>query len=225
MTSTTFGPKLVIFDCDGVLVDSEPLSIRVLVETMHELGIDLTADDCYRHFLGRSFTSLKLTLKEKFDRTLSDEQITGIRERLHELFRRELLPVPGVAEMLAGLGVPVCVASSSLPDRIRFSLEVTGLAGFFGDRVFSASMVVHGKPAPDLFLLAARRMGVAPENCVVIEDSPAGIEAAHQAAMRAFAFIGGSHAVAANLRECVAPLQPYRIFKRMEELPDLLAQL
>jgi len=215
----------VIFDCDGVLVDSEHLSIRVLVETMRGLGLDMTADDCYRHFLGRSFASLKATLKDSFDRALTDAQIERMRERLHELYRLELQPVSGIVPVLSGLQLPHCVASSSQPDRIRFSLEMTGLDGFFGDHVFSAAMVPHGKPAPDLFLLAANRMGERPDDCVVIEDSPAGIEAAHRASMRAFAFVGGSHASAAHLRETIAPLKPHCIFERMEDLPDLLSQL
>ena len=208
-----------------MLVDSEPLSARVLIRTIGELGINLSADDCYRLFLGRSLASLKATLKDNYNRSLTDAQIERMRERLHDLFARELLPIEGIATALANLNLPYCVASSSQPDRICSSLRVTGLADYFSERIFSASMVANGKPAPDLFLLAARQMGHIPADCVVIEDSPAGIEAAHRAEMRALAFVGGSHADAARLLEAIAPLQPCRIFKHMEELPALLAQL
>ena len=224
----TTGPratKLVIFDCDGVLVDSEALSIRVLAETMRGLGFHMTQAECYREFLGRSLTSVTSILRDKLGRTLTESELVKMRERLYELYRLELKPVAGIEGALGALGIPFCVASSSQPDRIRLSLDLTGLAGFFGEHVFSATMVANGKPAPDLFLHAALSMGQAPQDCVVIEDSPAGIEAASRADMRSFAFLGGSHAEAACLREAVAPLRPCRIFERMEELPQLLAQL
>lgn len=225
MTSTPRPPKLVIFDCDGVLVDSEPLSIRVLVETMQDQGVPMTEAECYEHFLGRSLTSLKATLHSKFDRELTEAQLETMRERLYDLYRQELNPLPDMETVLKTLRLPYCVASSSVPDRIRLSLELTGLASYFGPHVYSASMVANGKPAPDLFLHAANQMGHAPVDCIVIEDSPAGIEAARRAGMRAFAFVGGSHAIAAGLRETVAALRPYCIFERMAELPSLIANL
>jgi len=215
--------ELVIFDCDGVLVDSEPLSIRVLIETMRDLGLTLTEADCYQRFLGRSLSSLKTTLRDSYHRTITDQQLAAMRERLYEVYRAELKPIDGIFPVLAALGLPCCVASSSLPDRIRISLELTGLAHHFGSHVFSATMVDHGKPAPDLFLYAAAQMGAAPERCIVIEDSPAGIEAAHRAGMRAFAFVGGSHAAPAGLRATIASLRPEAIFDRMDELPALIS--
>ena len=225
MASLARAPSLVIFDCDGVLVDSEPLAIRVLIATMRDLGVVLSQAECYEYFLGRGLSSLKATLKDKFGKVLTDAQLNDMRLRLHGLYRRELLPIEGIAATLEGLRLPFCVASSSQPERIRLSLEVTGLSGFFGDRVFSASMVAEGKPAPDLFLHAAEHMGHAPKDCVVVEDSPAGIEAAGRAGMRAMAFIGGSHAVAAGLRETVAAKWPCCIFERMDQLPSLLENL
>jgi HAD superfamily hydrolase (TIGR01509 family) len=218
-------PKLVIFDCDGVLVDSEPHSITVLTELMQELGLSLTRKDCYDLFLGRSMASLNAILSDKFGKTVSADQLKAMRHRLFELHRRELQPIQGIAEAIESLKVPYCVASSSQPERIRISLEITGLASYFGDRVFSATMVAHGKPAPDLFLYAAKQMGTAPEHCIVIEDSPAGIEAAKSAFMRPFAFVGGSHASDARLRETVEALQPFCIFEDMAELPSLIDRL
>jgi HAD superfamily hydrolase (TIGR01509 family) len=218
-------PKLVIFDCDGVLVDSEPLSIRVLAETMHQLGLTISMDECYRQFLGRSIGSFTETVLKDYGRALTTEQLAHMRERLYELYRRELKPIAGVSGVLDSLGVPFCVASSSQPDRIRLSLDLTGLSHYFGNRIYSSTMVEHGKPAPDLFFLAAKQMGARPEDCVVVEDSPAGIEAANRAAMLAFAFVGGSHAGPASLRESIRPMNPSCIFDRMEDLPRLISGL
>ena len=218
-------PELVIFDCDGVLVDSEPLSVRVLVATMRDLGLSMTEADCYEHFLGRSLSSLKATLRDNYKKTLTDHQLAIMRERLYDLYRAELKPIPGIAQTLEDLKLPYCVASSSQPDRIRLSLELTGLIGYFGNRVFSSTMVEHGKPAPDLFLHAASAMGAAPEGCIVIEDSPAGFEAARRASMRAFAFVGGSHAGPAGLSKTIAQMQPSIIFEHMEMLPALIGAL
>lgn len=225
MTNKPRPAKLVIFDCDGVLVDSEPLSIRVLVETFRDLGVPLTETECYQHFLGRSLSSLKATVLTKFDRELTDAKLETMRERLYDLYRQELNPLPDMEIVLKTLSLPYCVASSSLLERIQLSLDLTGLGSFFGKHVFSSSMVANGKPAPDLFLYAASHMGHAPADCIVVEDSPAGIEAAGLAGMRAFAFVGGSHAAAARLRETVAAKQPYCIFERMAELPALIANM
>jgi len=225
MTITRGAAKLVIFDCDGVLVDSEYLSIQVLAETMREHGFKVSLAECYRDFLGRSLTSFTTALKENYSFTLTEAHLGQMRERLYELYRQELQPIAGISNALTRLGIPYCVASSSQPDRIRLSLDLTGLSHFFGNHIFSATMVGNGKPAPDLFLLAAKSMGAEPESCVVVEDSPAGLEAAERAAMRSFAFIGGSHAKDAGLRETVARLRPCRIFEQMDELPTLLAQL
>jgi HAD superfamily hydrolase (TIGR01509 family) len=218
-------PQLVIFDCDGVLVDSEPLSIDVLMATMRDLGLNLSADDCYRYFLGRSISSLKATLRDRFDRVITDADLVLMRERLFAAYRRDLRPIDGIRAVLDQMHLPYCVASSSLPERIALSLQITNLAGYFGARVYSASMVAHGKPAPDLFLHAAAAMGTDPSDCIVIEDSPAGIEAAWRAGMRPFAFVGGSHAEPAGLREAVSAMDPVLVFDRMQDLTGLIASL
>jgi beta-phosphoglucomutase-like phosphatase (HAD superfamily) len=131
--------------------------------------------------------------------------------------------MPGVGEALARLPVPRCVASSSSPERIRLSLSLTGLLEMLHPHIYSASMVARGKPAPDLFLHAAEKMGVRREDCVVVEDSPAGIDAARRAGMRVFAFTGGSHAAAAGLADALEGLRPDAIFSDMRLLPDLVA--
>ena len=217
-------PGLIIFDCDGVLVDSEPLSIRVLLEGIAERGVVITEADAYELFLGRSLASVIDTVQRDFGVALETDALEGMRDRLYALFRQELRAIAGVAGAIAALSIPVCVASSSQMERIRLSLELTGLAPYFGDHVFSAAMVTHGKPAPDLFLLAASRMRTEPAQCIVIEDSPAGIEAAKRAGMRVFAFTGASHARSAAHRSRLEALQPDRVFDDMARLPELIGQ-
>src|SRR5690606_32475570 len=172
---------LVIFDCDGVLVDSEPLALRILLQTLSEAGAVLLPEEAHDAFLGRSLASVCDILRRDYGVALSDDALERMRRDLHDAIRQELKPVDGVAEVLAALGRPVCVASSSQVERVRLSLQVPGLAGFCGDAVFSATMVARGKPAPDLFLHAAERMRVEPRHCMVVEDSPAGVSAALQA--------------------------------------------
>ncbi len=215
-------PKLVIFDCDGVLVDSEPISVSVLVDHLRKAGVSLRESDAYNLFLGRSMGSIEALLEQDFGLTLTRPQLDDIRSETFRRFRTALKPVPGVAETLRRLPC-CCVASSSGLDRIRLSLSLTGLLEMLEPHIYSASMVARGKPAPDLFLHAAREMGVRQEDCVVVEDSPAGIDAAKRAGMRVFAFTGGSHALDARLADALAFLKPDAIFSDMLQLPDLLA--
>ena len=161
-------------------------------------------------------------LREELGFDLPADRLAAMRARLFESYRRELKAVPGVIEALDELTVPYCVASSSLPERIHLSLEVTGLLSRFGSHIFSAAMVRHGKPAPDLFLHAADEMGVPGDACIVIEDSAPGIVAARNAGMRVFAFAGGSHARQHGFRERLAELKPDRLFADMRELPALI---
>jgi HAD superfamily hydrolase (TIGR01509 family) len=215
-------PALIIFDCDGVLVDSEPLALRVLLEGISEAGVTIPEALAYERFLGRSLASVIETLGRDFGVTLEMDALEAMRDRLYALFRKELQAMSGLAAALEQLSVPVCVASSSQMERIRLSLEVTGLARYFGDHIFSATMVAEGKPAPDLFLLAASRMQAAPERCIVIEDSPAGIEAARRAGMRVFAFTGGGHARSLAHRERLEALRPDATFDDMARLPEMI---
>lgn len=213
---------LVIFDCDGVLVDSEPLAMRVLLDGIAERGVAIDEALAYERLLGRSLASVIETVARDFGVTLETDTLEAMRDRLYALFRRELRAMPGLAEALEQLRMPICVASSSQMERIRLSLDVTGLARYFGGHIFSATMVREGKPAPDLFLLAASRMHAAPERCIVIEDSPAGIEAGKRAGMRVFAFTGGGHAQSPTHRERLARLEPDAMFNDMAQLPGLI---
>jgi FGGY-family pentulose kinase/HAD superfamily hydrolase (TIGR01509 family) len=219
--------NLVIFDCDGVLVDSEPISIGVLLSVIREFGGEIGEATAYERFLGRSMATISGMLRDEFGLTFGDDQLERVRAAVFERFRRELKPISGVREAieaLAATGGKRAVASSSQLDRIRLSLQVTGLADLLEPHIYSASMVSRGKPAPDLFLHVARDMGVAPANCTVIEDSPAGIAAAKAAGMRVFGFVGGSHAAPAGLAAAFAKIGPDLVFDDMRDLPRLLQE-
>lgn len=185
--------SLVIFDCDGVLVDSEMLSAAVLMAMMEEVGLPITPEIFREDFLGRSFASAARRVDQRFGRPLPDDFQARYRERLFARMRRELKPMNGVFEVLRSLRTPYCLATSSTPQRLAISLETTGLAAFFEGRAFTAAEVPRGKPAPDLFLHAAARMGVPPEGCLVLEDSEMGVEAGRAAGMEVWHFTGGAH--------------------------------
>jgi HAD superfamily hydrolase (TIGR01509 family) len=216
---------LIIFDCDGVLVDSEPLAMQVLIAAIGAQGPAITPAMAYRDYLGRSLSSISASLLDSHGMPLGPAALNSMRSDLYALYRRELRASPGLPNILNQLIIPFCVASSSQPERIRISLELTGMLAAFEPNIFSATMVKNGKPAPDLFLHAARAMGVAPANCLVIEDSPAGITAARAAGMAVFGYLGGSHIAPAGLADTIAALHPDRIFDDMHALPDLVSSL
>ncbi len=214
-------PLLHIFDCDGVLVDSEILVTRIESELLRDVGVDLTPDSIAEAFVGLSDAEMHGRIEADWGVTLPDDFAARKTARLDEVFRAELRAVPGIAIVLETLDERRCVASSSSPDRIRTSLVVTGLARFFGPHVFSASNVERGKPAPDLFLSAAEGMQTDPARCVVIEDSAYGVAAGLAAGMRVVGFTGASHCVPAladQLREAGAHV----IAQDAEALLDVL---
>lgn len=185
--------RLVIFDCDGVLIDSELISARMLVAELSQLGVTIDLDYVARHFLGRSYPVVMQQIRRDFHLDLPADFEARYRERLLASFVTELRIMPGVAEVTGALAVPMCVATSSSPQRAEMSLGIVGLGHLVGPRLFTASMVERGKPAPDLFLHAARVMGAEPAECLVIEDSLNGLRAARAAAMQVWHFTGGSH--------------------------------
>jgi HAD superfamily hydrolase (TIGR01509 family) len=191
----TRGPgwDLVIFDCDGVLIDSELLTIGVEVALLAEAGIAITADEIIERYVGISMKSMIADLEARFGRPLGDDFAARHALQVSEVFQRELQAMPGIVEVLAGLPGKICVASSSSRERLRHTLGIAGLHNRLHPHIFSATMVARGKPAPDLFLHAAERMGANPSRCLVIEDSMPGIEAATAAGMTAIGFVGGSH--------------------------------
>ncbi len=187
--------ELVIFDCDGVLVDSEALVIDVEAAMLTEAGFPLSADDLAERFVGLSYRSMMTTLEAEFGRAVPEQLNQEIQAAALATFPSALKPVPGIEQVLANLERTRCVASSSDLDRIAMSLSICKLDPWFeAEHVFSAQMVEQGKPAPDLFLLAADRLGVAPDACIVIEDSPAGVTAAQAAGMAVVGLVAGGHA-------------------------------
>ena len=184
---------LVIFDCDGVLIDSEIISARMLVAELARLGLEIDLTYVERNFLGRSYPVVMEVIRREFGLDLPRDFEAQYREALLAAFQSELKVVPHVHEVLSRIAVPFCVATSSSPRRVEMSLALVGLAPMIGERVFTSSLVARGKPAPDLFLFAAARMGVDPARTLVIEDSLTGIRAGLAAGMTVWRFVGGSH--------------------------------
>ena len=170
--------ELVIFDCDGVLVDSEPIGNRILGLSLREAAIAIDDEAVASLFRGWSLASVVAWAKREHGLALGATFLERYQDRLFRALRHGIVTMPGAAEALAALRVPLCVASSGEPDKMRLSLGLTGLLDRFDGKLFSATLVPRGKPAPDLFLFAAHAMGVEPARCVVIEDSVAGVEAA-----------------------------------------------
>lgn len=191
--------ELIIFDCDGVLVDSEPLAAEVLAAHLATAGVGLTIGECRERFQGRSLASVATLVERDFGVTLDDDFFERLQRETYARFHQALKPVRGMRELLGTLRAPWCVASSGGHDKMAVTLAITGLDKLAGDRVFSAVDVARAKPAPDLFLLAARAMGVAPRRSLVVEDSVVGIEAARAASMRAIGFTGAGGARARDL--------------------------
>lgn len=186
-------PSLLILDCDGVLIDSEIISARMLIEELAGLGVAIDLGYVAKHFLGRSYPTVMAQIRREFGLELPPEFEARYRERLLAAFEAQLRIMPHVAEVIADLGVPACVATSSSPRRVESSLRLVGLWDRLGAVTFTASQVERGKPAPDLFLFAAARFAVPPEECLVIEDSLTGIRAGLAAGMKVWRFTGGSH--------------------------------
>jgi HAD superfamily hydrolase (TIGR01509 family) len=208
--------ELVIFDCDGVLVDSERLAIEVDREVLAELGWVLTEAEIVERFVGASWASIKAEVESHLGRLLPDDWEGLVEPRYRQVLAEQLVPVEGIVETLDRIPLATCVASSGSHDKMRFTLGLTGLYERFRGRIFSASEVTRGKPAPDLFLLAAARMGVAPHRCAVVEDSARGVAAARAAGMTVFAYAGGV-TPAAKLEG-----PGTTVFHDMRALPELL---
>ena len=184
-------PGAVIFDCDGVLVDSERLMNREFSAMLNDLGLPYTAEETTRTFMGRSMKSCMEIVQAELGRSVPDDFLATLDQRAYAVFAEQLQPVDGIESLLDALdqrGTPYAVASSGSHDKMRTTLGITGLLPRLSGRITSATEVAHGKPAPDVFLLAAQRIGVAPRDCVVIEDSLLGIQAALAAGMRVIGF-------------------------------------
>jgi HAD superfamily hydrolase (TIGR01509 family) len=207
--------ELVIFDCDGVLVDSDRISLRIQAEWITELGLETSYEDCVRDFLGLGMPATLRILGERLGRPVPSGWEDGLGRAVREAFERELRPVPGVVGALDEIELPTCVASSGSQEKMTFTLGLTGLWDRFAGRIHSADEVARGKPAPDLFLRAAASMATPPERCVVVEDSPFGVLAARAAGMAALGY--ASDGTGRRLEA-----EGARTFASMDELPGLL---
>ena len=208
--------SLVIFDCDGVLVDTERIAVRIDVAVLAELGWRMTEAEVVERFMGKSDAEMTAAIEAHLGRRLEASWEEPFRHLYRDAFAAQLTPVPGVVEALDAIALPTCVASSGTHEKIRFTLGLTGLYDRFAGRIFSVDDVARGKPAPDLFLHAAARMGVAPASCAVVEDSPYGVQAARAAGMRAFAYAAGLIP-----RHTLEGPRTF-VFDDMRALPDLL---
>ncbi len=215
----------IIFDCDGVLVDSEPLSMRADVEILKRYGIDITPAEAHRRFVGRTFEAMIQELSAQRGVVFPDGLLDAKNARVAELYRSELQLVRGVRdalESIRNLGLTMSIASNSPKERVKLALQLTGLNGYFKDNIFTFEDVPHGKPAPDVFLLAAKKAGVRAEDCLVVEDSMTGVTAAVDAGCWTLGFTGtheDEDAHGAKLKDIGAEA----LFAKMVDLPALVS--
>ncbi len=212
---------LIIFDCDGVLIDSELISCECALSALQSLGLQINLETVMSRFLGTSRREMARQVAEE-GYPVSPDFTEILEDAVTKAFEHRLTGMAGIRQALSSITLPCCVASNSPLPYIRRGLGLAGLGDMFQGNLFSASMVEHGKPAPDLFLYAAKAMGVAPEKCLVIEDSLVGVKAANQAHMPVFWFLGGSH-IDLHKRPINCESVAFEIqFRAMAELPTLL---
>jgi HAD superfamily hydrolase (TIGR01509 family) len=215
-------PELIIFDCDGVLIDSEVVACRADAACLAEYGIEISVEEILERYLGISVAAMCTDLRQRYRSELPSDIAETLGRRVAAAFETELAPMAGVAAMLDTLPHRRCVASSSAPARLRHSLSLTGLLEYFEPHIFSATQVTRGKPAPDLFLFAAASMHAAPSKCIVIEDSVPGVQAAVAAGMSALGFTGGGHCRAGHADRLRAA-GALAVAEAMEQVPSLIA--
>jgi HAD superfamily hydrolase (TIGR01509 family) len=215
---------LVIFDCDGVLVDSEVISCRAHAEVLSRHGYPITQQQVFDRFLGRSTRQANIEVEAELGRALPDDFHVQLQDEQFRSFEADLQAVPHIHAALDAIVQPVCVASSGSQQRMRLTLGRTSLYDRFAPNIFSSSQVVNGKPAPDLFLFAAGQMNAAPERCIVVEDSVAGISGAVAAGMTVLGFHGGSHCRSGH-GDSLRAVGAAATFDDMRQLPDLIARI
>lgn len=208
---------LVIFDCDGVLVDSERITNQVFCTMLNELGLSVTLDDMFERFVGHSMQQCIDILADMLGAPPPESFAAQLRVRAAEALKEQIKPIPGVAETLKVLAIPYCVASSGDHEKMRLTLGATGLLSHFERKLFSVSDVERPKPAPDVFLFAARQLGAAPSRCAVVEDTPTGVRAAVAAGMHVFGFTASTPEH--RLKEAGA----HETFSDMQLFPQLLS--
>ena len=213
---------LIIFDCDGVLIDSEHIAARIESKAANSLGHPITVEEILDQFVGRPSRYIWEKVAHDLGKELPQDFISKHQVELANAFKNELLPIFGISEALAKLPFAKCVASSTEKSKLIINLKTTNLLRHFGENVFSASQVERAKPFPDLFLFAAQTMGFEPKECLVIEDSVAGVCAARAADMAVIGFIGGSH-VRGGQKEKLLANGAIDTFESMACLNDIIS--
>lgn len=215
---------LVIFDCDGVLIDSEILAARVHAAAFAAIGHDISVADLLRRFTGVPDAEMYVMLQQEWGCILPANFDARAKEGVTAAYQRELQAIEGVHDAVAAIDFPVCVASSSSPAKLRFGLTLVGLHDRFAPNIFSASQVRRGKPAPDIFLFAAEQMRTDPADCLVIEDSVAGVKAARAASMPVLGFVGASHCLTGHGDRLIEE-GAFAVIQHMSELPGMIEGL
>jgi HAD superfamily hydrolase (TIGR01509 family) len=215
--------SLVIFDCDGVLLETELLANQAEVNALKNLGYSISLEDYIDLALGRHNQQVTLILKEKLGVNLSEQYWQEVILQQQQLFCEQLVPVEGIREVLQIITKRTCIASSSNMERLSYTLGITNILPYFENRIFSTELVVRGKPFPDIYLYSAKKMNVPANECIVIEDSLAGIEGALAAGMTVFAFGGGQH-ITSRIRDKLKASGAHLFFDNMYDLPSLLEQ-
>jgi HAD superfamily hydrolase (TIGR01509 family) len=210
---------LVIFDCDGVLVDSEMITNRVFAQMLNEVGLAMTLEDMFERFVGRSMPQCLAIVTELLGRPVPEEFVQQFHRRAAEALQSELKAVPDIEAVLAAITVPFCVASSGTHEKMQTTLGITGLLPQFRGKMYSVTEVARSKPFPDVFLYAASQHGVAPSACAVIEDTPTGVTAGVAAGMTVFGYC------ALTPRHRLIEAGAHHTFERMRDLPGLLFAL
>lgn len=214
--------KAIIWDCDGVLIDSEVLSCKPAVEALAQRGHGIPLETYFQQYIGKSCPQAFGEIERETGIKLTDDALHNtIKQRQKDLFNQSLKATPGIDAALAAIRLPMAVASGSELERLRHTLGLTKLDGYFKGHIYSAEMVKKGKPAPDIFLYAADKLGVAAQDCLVIEDGIHGIHGAKAAGMDVYAYVGGSHIFPA-LRQKLVDLGVQAVMNHMDELLPLL---
>ncbi|WP_374655613.1 HAD family hydrolase [Dongia sp.] len=215
---------LIIFDCDGVLIDSEMLACNAVLGQLRRHGIAMDLADVMGRFLGRGADELARHYEAALQTPMPDRFLTDLRRDMRVAFEGNLVAMPYVATLLQRIAADYCLASSSDLERIKFSLQLAGLYSYFEGRIFTSGMVARAKPAPDLFLLAAREMRCDPARCLVIEDSVSGINAGKAASMQVWGFVGGSHYAGRDGAAQLGAAGADRVFAHMADIERALGQ-
>lgn len=216
------GIELIVFDFDGVLVDSETMGCQIWSDVFAKYGMTVPARDIMEKYTGKTGTLICSLIEKEYGYHLPEGFLDEVNETTESIMAKSLKTVSGVLETMPVFRIPVCIASGSRPKRLNMCLDVTGLRPYFPEEtVFSSHFVKHGKPAPDLFFYAARKMNVSPENCLVVEDSSSGIIGAKAAGMRSFGFVGASHCTPERGRQLIESGAEL-LFDDFKKLPELL---